>query len=99
MNPGFIEQPYELYSPDDHRSWSLLYSRMKPEWEKYANEHFLKGISSLALSPDRVPRLEDVNRFLRPLTGFRAKGVGDGKAFAQELGVPGQLYGVACRRR
>ena len=77
MTPAFVEQPYELYSPDDHKSWRLLYSRMKPEREKYANEHFLKGISSLALSPDRVPRLEVVNRFtLRPLTGFQAKGVG-----------------------
>jgi phenylalanine-4-hydroxylase len=71
----FIEQPYQLYSPEDHKSWSLLYARMKPQWEKYANDHFLKGISSLVLKPDRVPRLEDVNRFLKPLTGFQAKGV------------------------
>jgi phenylalanine-4-hydroxylase len=76
MTPSFVEQPYQLYTPDDHRSWSLLYSRMKPQWERYANDHFLKGISSLCLKPDRVPRLEDVNRFLRPLTGFQAKGVG-----------------------
>lgn len=76
MTPSFVEQPYNLYTPDDHKSWSLLYSRMRPEWEKYANDHFLKGISSLALPPDLVPRLEEVNGFLRPLTGFQAKGVG-----------------------
>jgi phenylalanine-4-hydroxylase len=76
MNASFVEQPYEIYTPEDHKSWTKLYSRMKPRWEKYANDHFLKGISSLALPSDHVPRLEDVNRFLRPLTGFQAKGVG-----------------------
>src|SRR5262249_31623833 len=31
--------------------------------------------ASLCLDPERVPRLADVNQFLRPLTGFRAKAV------------------------
>jgi phenylalanine-4-hydroxylase len=48
---------------------------LAPRWEKYANPHFLAGLRSLCLSPDRVPRLEDVNRFLSPLTGFQAKAV------------------------
>lgn len=74
MTPYLVEQ--QAYTADDNRSWSLLYSRMKPQWEKFANAHFLKGISSLALPADRVPRLEEVNRFLRPLTGFQAKAVG-----------------------
>lgn len=71
----YIEQPYELYSEENHRAWRDLYARMLPRWEKYANEHFLKGIENLCLPPDRVPRLEDVNAFLNPLTGFRAKAV------------------------
>jgi phenylalanine-4-hydroxylase len=41
----------------------------------YANEHFLEGISSLSLDPNQVPRLSDVNRFLEPLTHFKAKPV------------------------
>jgi phenylalanine-4-hydroxylase len=48
---------------------------MLPRWEQYANPHFQAGIGSLCLSPDRVPRLDDVNRFLSPLTGFKAKAV------------------------
>jgi phenylalanine-4-hydroxylase len=71
----YITQPYELYSPENHEAWKKLYARMLPRWEKYANEHFLKGIESLCFNPDRVPLLEDVNRFLNPLTGFRAKPV------------------------
>lgn len=71
----YIHQPYELYSEENHEAWRRLYARMGPRWERYANEHFLKGIANLCLDPERVPRLEDVNRFLSPLTGFRAKAV------------------------
>lgn len=71
----YIHQPYELYSEENHEAWRRLYARMLPRWDKYANEHFRAGIRSLSLPADRVPRLDDVNRFLRPLTGFQAKPV------------------------
>jgi phenylalanine-4-hydroxylase len=71
----YIEQPFDLYSKDNHEAWRRLFARMQPQWQKYANEHFLKGIDSLCLNPDQVPRLSDVNEFLCPLTGFSAKPV------------------------
>ncbi len=71
----YIHQPYELYSEENHTAWNRLYARMHDRWEKYANEHFLRGVESLCFNPDRVPKLEDVNGFLNPLTGFRAKAV------------------------
>lgn len=71
----YIEQPYHLYSEENHEAWRRLFARMRPRWEKYANEHFLKGIENLCLNPERVPLLEDVNQFLCPLTGFSAKAV------------------------
>ena len=71
----YIHQPYELYTPENHAAWRLLFARMGECWQRYANPHFLKGVESLCLDPNRVPRLDDVNRFLCPLTGFRAKPV------------------------
>jgi phenylalanine-4-hydroxylase len=71
----YIEQPYELYTTENHEAWRRLYRRMIPLWDRYANQHFLRGIHSLCLDANRVPKLEDVNRFLSPLTGFRAKAV------------------------
>jgi phenylalanine-4-hydroxylase len=71
----YIRQPYELYSEENHETWRRLYARMVPEWERYANPQFLQGVHSLGLSPERVPKLQEVNRFLCPLTGFRAKAV------------------------
>jgi phenylalanine-4-hydroxylase len=71
----YIQQPYELYSAENHETWRTLYLRLQPRWEQYANPRFQDGISSLCLPQDRIPRLEDVNRFLSPLTGFRARAV------------------------
>jgi phenylalanine-4-hydroxylase len=71
----YIHQPYELYSEANHEAWRKLFARMEDRWRRYANHRFLQGIDSLCLEPTRVPRLEDVNRFLSPLTGFKAKAV------------------------
>src|SRR6476660_6214983 len=71
----YIHQPYELYSEANHDAWKRLFARMEERWRRYANTRFLQGIDSLCLEPSRVPRLDDVNRFLSPLTGFKAKPV------------------------
>ncbi len=71
----YIEQPYELYSEENHEAWRRLYARIQDRWQRYATEKFLEGVSKLCLDPNRVPRLEDVNQFLAPLTGFKAKAV------------------------
>jgi phenylalanine-4-hydroxylase len=87
----YISQPYELYSDDNHESWRQLYKRIRPRWERYANEHFLKGIEALHLNPERIPRLAEVNQRLQPLTGFQAKPVSGY--------VPGFLFFDCLRRR
>ncbi|MCB0320992.1 MAG: phenylalanine 4-monooxygenase [Bdellovibrionales bacterium] len=71
----FIEQPYHLYSEKNHRTWRNLYSRILPKWEKYAHSRFLEGVSHVALDSKNVPRIEDINQFLAPLSGFSAKAV------------------------
>jgi phenylalanine-4-hydroxylase len=71
----YIRQPYDLYSPQNHETWKRLMSRMRPRWERYANEKFLQGLDCLCLPPDRVPSLDAVNRFLAPRTGFEAQAV------------------------
>ncbi len=87
----YISQPYDLYSAENHEAWRQLYKRIRPRWERYANEHFLAGIEALNLPPDRIPRLADVNARLQPLTGFQAKPVSGY--------VPGFLFFDCLRRR
>src|SRR5438105_11960165 len=71
----YIEQPYELYSQENHEAWRRLFAAQQPLWEKYANDYFQRGVANLALPHDRVPKLVEVNKFLSPLTGFKAKPV------------------------
>lgn len=71
----FIHQPYELYSEENHQTWALLYARMQNKWQQYANRKFLDGLSKLNLDPKRVPKIDELNAFLSPLTGFVAKPV------------------------
>ena len=71
----YIHQPYELYSPDNQATWGTLLARMQERWRRYANQRFLEGLDKLRLSADHIPHLEDINRFMQPLTGFRARAV------------------------
>lgn len=71
----FIEQSYSQYTVHDHQTWKTLYSRMIPLWERYANHRYLDGLARLQLNPQRIPRLDQVNRLLNPLTGFQARAV------------------------
>lgn len=87
----YIHQPYELYSEANHEAWRKLYLRMTDRWQRYANPAFLRGIENLCLDSARIPRLEDVNRFLNPLTGFKARAVSGY--------VPAYLFFDCLRRR
>lgn len=71
----YIQQPYELYSDENQETWRRLYARITPRWQKYAHPKFLEGVNNLALDPENVPKLEDINKFLSPLSGFAAKAV------------------------
>jgi phenylalanine-4-hydroxylase len=71
----YIEQPYDLYSAENQDAWRRLYARILPRWRKYSHPRFLQGVEQLALDPHNIPRLEDINRFLKPLSGFSARAV------------------------
>jgi len=87
----YITQPYETYSQENHESWRRLFERIRPGWECYANDRFLRGVEALRLPADRVPRVAEVNRRLQPLTGFQAKPVSGY--------VPPYLFFDCLRRR
>lgn len=87
----FIEQPYALYSERNQETWRQLYGRIAPRWRQFAHPRFLEGVESLALSPDRIPRLDEINGFLEPLSAFKAKAVSGY--------VPAYLFFDSLRRR
>ena len=87
----FIHQPYEEYSDENQDTWRRLYAAIAPKWRTYAHPRFLQGVDALALNPDRIPRLEEINRFLEPLSAFKAKAVSGY--------VPAFLFFDSLRRR
>ena len=87
----FIEQPYELYSEENQETWRRLYARQLPYWRQFAHPRFLEGVDKLALNPDRIPRLSEINQFLAPLSGFKAKAVSGY--------IPGYLFFDCLRKR
>jgi phenylalanine-4-hydroxylase len=87
----FIHQPYELYSDENQQTWRRLYARVAPKWRTYAHPRFLQGVDALALNPECIPRLEEINRFLEPLSAFKAKAVSGY--------VPAFLFFDSLRRR
>lgn len=87
----YISQAYELYTEANQEAWRSLYRRIRPRWERYANEHFLRGLEALDLPPGRIPRLTEINQRLKPLTGFQARAVSGY--------VPGFLFFDCLRRR
>ena len=87
----YISQPYNLYSQENHEVWRRLFARIQRRWERYANEYFLHGVEALALPPQRIPQLSEINRKLQPLTGFQAKPVSGY--------VPGFVFFDCLRRR
>jgi phenylalanine-4-hydroxylase len=87
----YITQAYELYSRQNHEAWASLYGRIEERWERYANDHFLRGLEALDLPRDRVPRLNEVNRRLQTMSGFEARPVSGY--------VPGFLFFDCLSRR
>lgn len=87
----YISQPYELYSEENQDAWRKLYARIRPRWERYGNDFFLKGIEALQLPKNRIPQLSEINQRLQPLTGFQARPVSGY--------VPGFLFFDCLRRR
>ncbi len=71
----YIQQPYELYSEENQETWRRCYRAIRPKWEKYACSRFMTGVENLMLKPDAIPRLDEINAFLAPLSGFCAKPV------------------------
>lgn len=64
-------QPFE-YSAEDDAVWAELYRRRLQTLRETACRELLHGIDAVGLTPDRVPRVSEVNARLARLTGWSA---------------------------
>jgi len=72
---GVVEQPWDGYTPTDHDVWRRLYARQRELLVGRASDAFLRAQAEMGLTPDRIPRFEDLNRVLADATGWQIVGV------------------------
>src|SRR5690606_21528007 len=72
---GVVDQPWDGYTADDHAVWSLLYARQRELLVGRASRAFLEAQDAMGMTPDAIPRFEDLNRVLSSTTGWTLVGV------------------------
>ena len=70
-----VEQPWASYSETDHAVWAQLFERQQQVLQGRASDEFLRNQRAMGMSPDRIPRFDDLNRVLRAETGWELVGV------------------------
>jgi phenylalanine-4-hydroxylase len=59
------------FSEEQNAVWRDLYARQLPNVQQHACEEYLRGFELLAMSPDRIPQLSELNAVITPRTGWR----------------------------
>lgn len=70
-----VEQPWASYSSQDHAVWAQLFERQQQVLVGRASDEFLVAQRAMRMSPDRIPKFDDLNRVLRAHTGWELVGV------------------------
>lgn len=72
---GVVEQPWSSYSASDHGVWATLFSRQREVLPGRACSAFLQAQDEMGMTPDAIPRFDELNRVLRRSTGWELIGV------------------------
>jgi phenylalanine-4-hydroxylase len=70
-----IEQPWDSYTADDHRTWATLFQRQRELLVGRAAQEFIDNQQRFGMSADAIPKFDDLNRVLRAATGWELIGV------------------------
>src|SRR5690606_2672989 len=72
---GTVDQPWDGYTAEEHETWRQLFARQRALLPGRACQAFLEAQAAMGMSPDRIPRFDDLNEALAGTTGFRIVGV------------------------
>jgi phenylalanine-4-hydroxylase len=64
-----VEQPWSSYTQSDHGTWATLFERQQQVLQGRASDEFLRNQRAMGMTPDRIPKFDDLNRILRPRPG------------------------------
>ena len=72
---GVVDQPWDSYSEDDHRTWASLYERQREILPGRACREFLEAQDVMGMAADQIPKFSDLNKVIEPVTGWTIVGV------------------------
>ncbi len=70
-----VTQPWADYTPTDHDVWRQLYERQRTLLVGRASDEFLTAQDAMGMTPDAIPKFEDLNQVLKAATGWEIVGV------------------------
>lgn len=76
------------FDREAQQTWTTILRTHKAKRDLYACDLFLRGVKILGIDETGIPALEDINRILEPLTGFRGvfvEGLEEGASFFSML--------------
>ena len=70
-----VEQPWDRYTPQEHRTWATLFERQRTLLVGRACREFLENQQRFGMTADAIPRFDALNAVLRRATGWELVGV------------------------
>ena len=70
-----VAQPWADYTATDHDVWRQLYERQRALLVGRASDEFLVAQDAMGMTPDAIPKFEDLNQVLTAATGWDIIGV------------------------
>ena len=70
-----VTQPWADYTPTDHDVWRQLYERQRTLLVGRASDEFLTAQDAMGMTPDAIPKFEELNAVLKAATGWEIVGV------------------------
>ena len=83
-----LVQEYNNYTPTDHHTWSLLFSRQIEKISKVAYQNFGIGLRQLGFQKECIPDFAIVNKNLEEITGWQlyaVPGLIDNRFFFEQM--------------
>lgn len=69
------EIPEAPYTPEEHHVWQTIWAALEPAHRAHACLEYQESVQRLALAPDRIPQLREVNQKVQAISGFRLEPV------------------------
>jgi len=70
-----VEQPWSSYSAGDHATWATLFRRQREILKGRASREFIDNQERFGMTPEAIPRFDELNEVLARATGWQLIGV------------------------